>query len=110
MRLTLRYLAIIPVGHDVTVQWVERPGLWDGSSEAQPILLDRVTRIVWGSLDVPEQLDHTRFAVEQHTSRLRQSKPMTNGRVLSCQIATGGSGNSSHSSTILEIEPLPGEA
>ena len=107
LRVTLPFLASIPVGHELLIQWVQREGVFSGWEEAEPILLDRTTGIVWCQGGTPEHLDHTRFDIEQHTKDLRRSKPMTSGIVRSCQVSTRGAGSSNHLWTILVIDPLP---
>ncbi len=104
MRVKLPFLAPIPIGHDVLVQWTQRPGIFSGWSDAEPIVLDRTTGIVWGDWSVPETLDHAHFAVEQHTQELKQSRPMTAGRVQSCQVTSSGTGKGNHLYTTLVIE------
>jgi hypothetical protein len=110
MRLVLPYIAAIPVGNEIVVQFVEREGIISGWNESEPIVLDKITGIVWCAETTPDALDARTFAVEAHSKELRQSRPMLSGRVVACTVRTKGSGKYNHMSTALEIEELPATA
>jgi len=107
MRIELLFLAAIPLGHEVVVQYLERPALLSGWNDAESMLLDRTTGIVWTPWLETMNLTPENFYVEPVGPNMRRklgSAPIV-GRVVACQVSTKGIGEHNHIVTALTLAP-----
>lgn len=108
MRIELPFLAAIPLGHEVVVQPLERPGFFAGWQDADSIVLDRVTGIVWGPWMETLTLTAQNFHAQHLGVNLRRKEgsPAILGRVVGCQVSTKGIGEHNHIATVLNLAPV----
>ncbi|AKU98995.1 hypothetical protein AKJ09_05659 [Labilithrix luteola] len=112
MRIELPFLAAVPLGHEVVVQYLERPGFLSGWVDADAMVLDRVTGIVWTPWIDTMALTAENFHVQHLGSNLRrkQGGPALSGRVVGCHVSTKGIGEHNHIATALTLAPLEASA
>lgn len=85
MRVQFRFLAAVPVGNEVAIEWSEAPA-FGGWIPTEPIVHDRTTGIAWRG--------------DGHHPKRRPSKPLTTGRVQTCEVTTKRNGIT----TVLEVD------
>lgn len=113
MYIQLRFLAPIPVGHEVVVQALEQFTLFGGwAASEDAMVLDRTTGIVWSPWMVSMGLTQENFHSHHlgaHGRRNPNVAPML-GRVVACQVSTKGFGEHNHVVTGLTLAPLESRA
>src|SRR5262245_2521767 len=109
MRITVSFVAPIPVGAEALIVWTEESGLLGGWSECDPLVVDRTSGILYGPGWTPTQLHAGDLEIEKYTESHRRSpdKPPVAARVKSCLVVTRGEGKYNHMSTVLGLDPLP---
>jgi hypothetical protein len=112
MRIELPFLAAIPLGHEVVIQYLERPGLFSGWQDADAMVLDRMTGIVWTPWIETMTLTAENFHAQHLGSNLRRKDGSLAiaGRVVGCQVSTKGNGEHNHIATVLNLAPLEASA
>jgi hypothetical protein len=112
MYIQLPFLASIPVGHEVIVQPLERSMLFGGWEDSEPMVLDRVTGIVWSPWQIPMGLTSENFhqrPLGEHRRRKPNVAP-TLARVVACQVSSKGIGEHNHLNTGLTLAPVENAA
>lgn len=110
VRVSLRFLAPIPVGHHVTVLPLEmRVTETNFIPIKNPIVCDDETRVVWAPHGVGAETmtyESIHFAPDS-SFRVSQTVAPLRGRVTSCVVRSEG-GERVELETVLGVEPDPG--
>ncbi len=108
--LVLKFIAMVPVGSSAVVLRTQEKGLFGGWSESDPIVIDQVTGIVYGSEWVPAEFRSAQDDLDRLSEGSRRFDPARGReyvRIVSCLVRSKGWGEQNSLSTVLGIAAVP---